>query len=535
MFFMICLILSFAFFSYKRLLISLLFFQQERYKNINFLKFIFHKLQLIDKNLTCVVFLYSILSIAKKSYVIDASVLSILFILFGIMQLNPFANNNKNKLDMTYKTKIILGLSSLISISFSVFIFYNMYNLENYCLCNVIGYLLLLIQILPFILIISNLIFHPLEMIAKYKYVKDAKKKLNQLNPIVIAITGSFGKTSTKNILFHILSSVVPTLTTERSINTLLGISKVIKKNLKKHHKYFIVEVGTSGPGKIQTICNLIKPKFGILTAIGFAHFENFKNQDALAKEKLSLIHSVEKNNGFSIINKCQVEEKFIPNIKNVSFLSNKIVNDDDFSVINIMQNINGISFDLVYQNNIHKISAPIFGTHQAYNISMAIIMANKIGIPMDTILATLASLKQVEHRLEVKKHSDGITIIDDGFNSNMDGFLSALDTLKALAVDGRAILITPGMVDLGNKHKEQHIQVALKAIDVCDIVIAVVPDRIKDFVDTFKQNMKHNQQIILVDSFKEALMWTSQNTKKGDVILYENDLPDVFETKIKI
>lgn len=526
---------AFAFFAYKRLIASLFFFQQERYNNLSFLKFIFHKLQLIDKNLTCLLFLYAILSVAKKNFYIDSIVLSVLFLSFAFLQFNPFSKNNKHSLDWTFKAKFLIIISMLISIAISSCLFYHLKNLSPYCFCSVVVYLLLLIQSLPFLLIFSNLLLQPAQYIIKSYYIRSAKIKLNTFHPTIIAITGSFGKTSTKNILFHILNSVASTITTDRSVNTLLGIAKFIKNNLKKHHKYFIVEVGTSSPGKIQKICNLIKPNFGILTAIGFAHFQNFKNQTELAKEKLSLILSVHKNNGFSIINKLQVNENFIPNIDNLSFLSNTIENQNDFSIANVSQNQNGISFDLIYLNHTYKISAPIFGTHQAYNISMAIIMANKIGVPMNTILATIPSLQQVEHRLEVKKLDNGITIIDDAFNSNVDGFLSALDTLKALSINGRAILITPGMVELGNKHKEQHVKVALKALQVCDIVIAVIPERIKDFVDTFKRNMKPSQNIILVDSFKDAYTWISQNSIKGDVILYENDLPDLFEVKIKI
>ena len=528
-------IISFLFFAYKRSLLSLQFLQQEGYENKSFLKFIFHKLQLIDKNLTVVVFLYSVLSVGYKNYLIDISVLSIIFLIFAFLQYNPLSGKAKKQLILTHRATRILWVSMGINLFVSSIIFYELSILTNYCLCLELGYLLLLIQAIPFILIISNIILKPFEVFVRYKYVNEAKQILDDVNPVVIGITGSFGKTSTKNILYHIVSSLAPTLTTARSINTLMGICQVIRSDLKKNHKYFIVEVGTSAIGKIKKICNLIKPKFGILTAIGFAHFANFKTQENLANEKLDLIKAVEKNNGISVINSLQVDKKFIPNKNNIFILDDKITDEKHYKLSNIKQDLSGISFTLSYSKNDYFITAPIYGLHQANNISLAFIMALKLGIPAETIIATLKTLKQVEHRLEVKKQSNGITIIDDGFNSNVDGFISALDTLKTLSQKGRAILITPGMVDLGKKHKEQHIEVAKHALKTCDIVVAVVPDRIKDFVETFEKSMNKNQQIILVDSFKEALIWTSENTKSGDVILYENDLPDVFETKIKI
>ncbi|MGN0929080.1 MAG: Mur ligase family protein [Alphaproteobacteria bacterium] len=528
--------IAFIFFAYKRSLLSLHFFQQEGYENKNFFKFIFHKLQLIDKYLTVVIFLYTVFSIAYKNYTIDMLALFVIFTLFAFIQFNPMSANSKKKLVLTLRAKRILYLSVLIDSVFAGMIFYNLHNLKNYCLCEEVGYLLLLIQAIPFMLIVSNILLKPFEIFIRHKYVKEAEKKLDEVKPVVIGITGSFGKTSTKNILHHIVSSVAPTLTTARSINTLMGITQVIRSDLKKNHKYFIVEVGTSAKGKIKKICSLIKPKFGILTAVGFAHFANFKNQESLAKEKMDLIKSVNSNNGVSVINTLQVDKKFIPaDIKNIIFLSDSVENKNTYKISDIVQNINGISFVLSFDRKNYKIEAPIFGLHQANNISMAFIMAVKLGIPVDTIIASLKTLKQVEHRLEVKKQADGTVIIDDGFNSNVDGFISALGTLKTLATNGRAILITPGMVELGKKHKEQHIRVAKEALLKCDIVIAVVPERIKDFVDTFKNSMNKNQQIILVDSFKEALIWTAKNVHKGDVILYENDLPDLFEAKIKI
>ena len=389
------------------------------------------------------------------------------------------------------------------------------------------GYMILFIQSLPFMLVLSNILLSPIEIFVKHHYVAEAKSILNKYKPIVIGITGSFGKTSTKNILNHILSSVASSMTTARSINTLMGITQVIREELKPSYKYFIVEVGTSKKGRIKKICNLVKPQYGILTAIGSAHFESFKSKDAIAREKFDLIKSVINNNGSYIINSALVDEKYIKRFH---------ADRTDFAVSNIDVSSKGISFELKYNRQKYKISAPIFGIHQAQNISLAFIMALKLGIPADTIIASLKTLPQTEHRLEVKQQ-DGLTIIDDAFNSNIDGFKSALSTLKILASEkkGRAILITPGMVELGQEHDSQHKEVAKTALDTCDIVIAVVPERIKAFVDKFTAEKSVNQEIILVNTLAEARKWLAANSKHNDVVLYENDLPDVFEAKIKI
>ena len=524
-------LISFLFFAYKRTIFYSLFFQQERYSTKSFLKFIFHKYQLIDKRLSIILFFYTIFATGTKIYLLDIIVMSSLFIIFGFLTPNPTSGFAKKKIDFTKRLKRILSITFVYDVFFAISLFFYTYKLETkgiYCFCEIMGYMILLIQILPLSLILANITLVPFELYIKQKYINEAKSKLEKYHPIVIGITGSFGKTSTKNILNHILSSVSTSMTTKRSINTLMGITQVIREELKSAYKYFIVEVGTSNKGRIKKICKLVKPQYGILTAIGSAHFENFKSKDAIAKEKFDLIKSVKSRNGKYIINPSLVDDKYIKKYK-----ADKI----NFSVNNISVSISGISFKLNYNKNTYDISAPIFGIHQAENISLAFIMALNLGIPADTIIASLKTLPQTEHRLEVKAQTNGSIIIDDAFNSNISGFKSALDTLSILAKEkkGRAILITPGMVELGSEHDNQHKEVALKALDTCDIVIAVVPERIKSFVDTFKKDKKQNQEIILVNNLKEAQDWLNTNIKANDVVLYENDLPDIFETKINI
>ncbi len=518
------------FFTYKRTLFYSLFFQQEHYSNYSFVKFIFNKFQLIDKRLSVILFFYTIFATGTKIYKLDMIILSILFLSFAILTPNPRSSFAKKQLDITKRLKRILEVSFVFDIFILLSIFTYIYKLDvknSYCFCEVMGYMILFIQSLPFVLIFGNIILSPLEIFVKHHYVAEAKSILKKYNPIVIGITGSFGKTSTKNILNHILSSVASSMTTARSINTLMGITQVIREELKPSCKYFIVEVGTSKKGRIKKICNIVKPQYGILTAIGSAHFESFKSKDAIAKEKFDLIKSVVNNNGSYIINPFLVDEKYIK-----KFHTDKT--NFDISDVNI--SLKGIDFKLKYNKQKYNISAPIFGVHQAQNISLAFIMALKLGIPADTIIASLKTLPQTEHRLEVKSE-DGLTIIDDAFNSNVDGFKSALSTLKILTTEkkGRAILITPGMVELGKEHDKQHKEVAKVALDTCDVVIAVVPERIKTFVDKFTTEKSVNQEIILVNTLAEARKWLSANSKRNDVILYENDLPDVFETKIKI
>ena len=520
---------AFLFFVYKRTLFYGLFFQQERYSTKSFLHFIFHKFQLIDKKLSLILFLYTIIATGTKNYLLDICVTTVLYLIFAITTPNPFSISwTKQKLSLTNRMKRIFEIAFILDLIIASSLFYYAYSLPSYCFCEIAGYLIFTIQLLPFSLIIANLFLSPVELFVRHKYIAEAKSKLDSCHPIVIGITGSFGKTSTKNILNHILSSVSSSMTTARSINTIMGITKVIREELKPSYKYFIVEIGTSSKGKISKICRLVKPKYGILTAIGTAHLENFKTQDAIAREKFDMIKSIIRNDGAYIINPYLVDNKYLKKFNAIP---------TDFQVDNLLLNLEGIKFTLTYEKKSYEISAPIYGLHQAQNISMAFIMAVKLGLSPTTIIASLKSLPQTEHRLEVKKSAGFPTIIDDAFNSNISGFKSALNTLHTLSTEqkGRAILITPGMVELGSQHDAQHIEVAKCALSNCDIVIAVVPDRIRAFIDTFAKGKSAPQELILVNTLKEAQNWVSLNAKSKDVILYENDLPDVFEAKINI
>ncbi len=530
--FFIC-YLSFLFFSYKRLFFYGLFFQQEEYNNKSFFKFIFNKSSLIDKKLSAILFFYSLYAITAKNYLLDMFIMTALFLIFAFLTPNPTNAKFKKKLILTTRMKRLFQVSAFLFLNvfhiLSVVAYvYTLHLSETYCLCNFLGYIFLNIQILPFLFIFSNILLSPFEWYIKGKYIKQAKEKLQKYNPVVIGITGSFGKTSLKNIVNHILSSVSNSFTTARSINTLMGITRVIREDLQENHKFFIVEIGTDGPGQIEKIVNLVKPKYGVLTAIGTAHLKKFKTIDAIAKEKFFLIENVKKTGGEYFINAKMISEKYLKKYD---------VSPTIFDIKNLKTTLKGIEFDLFYNTKTYHIFTPVLGEHQADNISLAFIIAMKLGVEVETIIATLKNLPQTEHRLEVKNKDNNITIIDDAFNSNIFGFKSALHTLNVIATEkkGRAILITPGMVELGNLHDKQHSEIAEIAIKTADVAIAVVPERIASFVNTFKAGKTKKQELVLVNSLVEAQKWLDINIKANDTILYENDLPDIYEFKINI
>jgi UDP-N-acetylmuramoyl-tripeptide--D-alanyl-D-alanine ligase len=372
----------------------------------------------------------------------------------------------------------------------------------------------------PVFIMLGNTIMSPIEKyIVQGRYLREAKAILKKHNPVVIGITGSFGKTSIKNILHHILNSYTASFATKRSINTIMGIVRVIREEMTSPPKFFVAEVGIGDTGQMLPIMKFLDPHYGIVSSIGSPHLENFGTMDIVAREELRTSKAVAKNGGKTILSARHIAPEYIK--KHGS--PNDIIFTGE-EIENIKQTLDGISFTLNYEGNKYKISAPIFGKHQADNIAVSFIMARMMGVSAENIILSLKSLKQTEHRLEVRQEG-GFTVIDDSFNSNMAGFISALETGDEIKGKNKFILITPGMVELGDRHAEEHTAVGKVANKLADWVVAVNPDRVRDFTGQID-----SKKLIEVVSLGKAREWLAANAKAGDVVLYENDLPDYYQ-----
>ncbi len=415
------------------------------------------------------------------------------------------------------------------------------------------------VQMLPFTLVFGNMTLAPYEASTQKKFYNEAQQKLNEVNPIVIGITGSYGKTSVKHILGHILKTSAPTLMTPGSVNTLMGITRIIREQLEPQCKYFIVEMGAYGPGSIASLCKLTPPHYGIISSIGHAHYERFKTLETVVEAKYELAEDVLSRQGTMIVHEKTLKFEHSRNIRHkamdhfivcgepmrtkeprseqeFSYLS-----PDDLNILSVEQTPKGLCVNIKWKDEKYTLRAPLYGIHHGHNIALAFACAMSLGMEAKDIKAALARVPQIRHRLEVKASSDGTMIIDDAFNSNPPGFRSALHVLGVLAHDlkenkgaGRAILITPGMVELGEAHSEVHRTIGALASEICDIVVVVKSERIPTFIEGIKAGKK--QPILKTfDTFADAQKWVIDQKKEGDVILIENDLPDIYEQVLKI
>lgn len=525
-----------VYFAWKRLRTLLQFYQQEEYDTPRFARFIFSGYgQLIDKKLSFILLLVFLSDYYFISFPFSYTICLFIMIFYAGFEKDP-TQHGKKKLVLTSRAKRIyygaLTLSIIAAISISHFI------RDPYHGLAFIGF----IQALPFLLIAANSTWAPYEKTVQKKFRDEAVKILNKCQPTIIGITGSYGKTSVKHTLAHILSNAAPTLSTPGSINTEMGIVRIIREQLKPEHQFFIVEMGAYGIGSIERLCKLTPPHHGILTAIGNAHYERFKTLDNVAQAKFELHHAVKNKAGKFIINLDQVEHKFIQqqagNADGNQLIS--VGENGIYKIENPIFNADGLYFELNHIHDKNKsitVEAPLFGQHQIANVALATAMAIELGVPHETIRAALKTAPQIKHRLEVQRYAGSATIIDDAYNANPTGFLSALSVLDILgkAKNGRRILTTPGMVELGALHNEKHHELGQKSGQFADIILVIKADRIPTFVTGAKETISDPANIHMFATFHEAKDWLDKNAQAQDVILYENDLPDLYERKISL
>lgn len=575
----ILLITSITFFTLKRNLSYLHIFQQQEYDNHRMFAWIINNLA-IDKRLSItllITFYINLLIFYKFNFLHNLSKLIITNFL-TILPISIIAYLEKDPLKfakkpliLTDRAKRIYYLALFMNFVGTLGILSLKINLRYYLI-----QLLLIIHLIPLYLIVANILLIPLEKYIQHNYWKLATSILTKYKPLIIGITGSFGKTTVKHFLGHILQQVDHTLITSGSINTPMGIVKTIREELNASHKYFIVEMGAYQIGSINKICQLTPPNFGIITAVGSAHYERFKDLENVAYTKFELAEAVIKNvaKNVAAISNDNIDSK-IKVIINQQVLNteyakkylqehNKVIDvlDPNASISNIVQLKSGLTWDLNIDGIIYKISTPIFGIHNVTNISLACLAAFYLNVPIPIIINSLKTMPQVNHRLEIKQQNN-YTIIDDSYNANPDGFKSALELLNFLQtsqanqiytsaspdnqvnqnnstskmIKGRKILITPGLIELGDKHEEEHFKLGMLAAKYVDILIIINLNRIKSFLVGFKQNITVGQQtqILTLDSWQQAQNWLNNNCRPNDIVLIANDLPDLYENKMQI
>jgi len=340
------------------------------------------------------------------------------------------------------------------------------------------------------------------EKILFKSFKKSASKKLHRnKNLKIIAITASYGKTSIKNFLFEILSLKYKVYKTPRSINTLAGIVQDINNNLEEDVDFYIVEAGAREQGDIDEIARFINPHVAIVGQIGEQHIEYFKSLENIRNTKMELLNSN------------RLEKSFVHVSTNVK--DNDAVTIYGNNLKNIIANLDGIDFEIILEDKIEKFHTSLLGAFNTNNLEVVILVSLYLVLSLVLIKNGIKNISTVEHRLQ-KIEANGKLIIDDSYNGNLQGMMSSYELISSYK--GRRVIVTPGIVESNTESNEK---LALKIDEVFDLVI--ITGKVNQKI--LNKFIQKAEKIILKDKDKlQAIL--SQNTYKGDLILFSNDAP---------
>ena len=427
------------------------------------------------------------------------------------------AFGDKNKINFTNRLKRFLFCDFLLIFVLFFLVFYFTENIYINIAMIFVG-----IIFLPLFMVISHFLCLPIEKLVMDFYIKKATKKLSLMPCKKIAITGSFGKTTTKNILLQILSQKYKVCATPKSYNTPMGVCKTILENLTEKDDFFIVEMGARHKGDIAFLCKLVGVDYGILTPVGKCHIETFKSLDNVEKTKFELCENV-KN--FVVINgKSDSNLKLYENCEKKKYL---ICTNESFAYASGVQ-VKDLKtfFTLHIDKTKIEVSTSLFGKSNVDNIVVASALAYLLGVNILDIKKGIESLKPIPHRLELIK---GFAyVLDDSYNSNFSGFKQALEVLSNFK--GKKILVTPGMVELGSEQFELNFQIAKNMAKVCDEIVVMNKVNREAILKGLREEKFDEKRIHLATSRKEQTEILKKIITKDSVVLFENDLPDNYK-----
>ncbi|PIS09145.1 hypothetical protein COT75_02700 [Candidatus Beckwithbacteria bacterium CG10_big_fil_rev_8_21_14_0_10_34_10] len=360
--------------------------------------------------------------------------------------------------------------------------------------------------LVPLTVFLASFITHLFMLPLKQLIINLAKKKISRANNLlVIGITGSYGKTAVKEILSHLLSSFYNVLKTPMNCNTKLGIANLILNNLRARHEILVVEMGAYKKGEIKEICEMVKPKIGIITGINEQHLELFGSIDKTQWAKFELIKSLPKD-GLAVFN---AKSQYMNRLIKASRVQNK-----------------------VYGKRKGKFKTGLPGEWNKENIEAALIVSDYLKMSKVKLLERIAALNKISLGLEVSRGIKGARVIDDTYSSNPAGFMVALEMLKKTRGTPK-VLITPGIIELGKSSDNIHKKIAKEAGSFCSHIFLTKPD----FKESFEKGLgKPKAEAILeVEEDELELIEKLKNIlRHGSAVLLEGRLPHYLVKKIK-
>ncbi len=512
---------------------SLHMLQQNLYnENNRYLKWVFHNY----KNYFDLDLCFILIAIIGHLVVYDLeffsnvcmSLLAVMALFLGHRQKRKMqSEQNKKPLVVTKRVKRLIFTTIVLYAIPSLFIALNNNNCFIWLMFLILSIMTLFNNLIIFV---ANIINFPYEKSVYLYYKNKAQSKLKSMQNLkIIGITGSYGKTSSKNILSDILNVKYNALPTPRNLNTYNGLIMTVNNHMDKFTDIFIAEMGAYVKGEIAGLCRLVKPKYGILTTIGTAHLETFGSEENIVQGKFELIESL-PSDGFAILNgddHKQVSYKLKNDVRCIWIGINNP--DVDVRATNIKCSNDGTTFDVCIKNDKNKytFNTKLLGNHNVYNILSGIACGIEFGIEMDDLIYAVHGVKPVEHRLELKNLGN-FYMIDDAYNSNPVGARNACNVLGMMP--GVKVVVTPGMIELGAKEDEYNKEFGKQIAEVADYAVLIGKNKTKPIYDGLVEKGFDKEKIVVFNDVRAAYPFITNLAEKKEVYaLFENDLPDTY------
>lgn len=380
----------------------------------------------------------------------------------------------------------------------------------------------------PRVLLLADVLMTPVQRSINARFLKAARARLAEVAPTVVGITGSFGKTSTKNAIARLLGPPDRVLATPGSFNTPLGICRTINEQLSPDHRHLIVEMGAYGEGEIAELMDFVQPSIGVLTAIGPAHLERFGSMDAIRRAKYEVVRHL-PDGGTAVMN---VDD---PEVRSLADETSRVgvvrygidaAGRPDVTASDIAYSSSGTSFTVTAGGESVPFNTRLLGRHSVGHVLAGVGVGLASGRSLTEMAAAAAELEPVEHRLQLIHGTGGVTVIDDAYNSNPDGAAAALEVLASME-GAQKVVVTPGIIELGELQESANREFGMKAGAVADHLL-VVARLNRDAIVAGANGGR--SKVETFDTLAAATERMKQILKAGDIVLFENDLPDQLE-----
>lgn len=383
----------------------------------------------------------------------------------------------------------------------------------------------------PLLVALANWLNTPVEKAIANRYVEDARRRLAAMPELtVIGVTGSFGKTSTKYFLHTLLSTKYNVLMTPGNYNTTLGVVRAVREQLSPTHQIFLCEMGARHPGDIKEICDLVRPQYGVITAVGEQHLESFGTVENIADTKFELYDAIPpEGKVFLNFDNSVIREKAEAK-GGKQIVCYGLEGRRDYLASEIAVTAGGTEFTMTAPDGQSlRYRTRLLGEHNVQNIAAAVAVCHQLGISLEQLAPAVRRLESAPHRMQMIRGGGAYTVIDDAYNSNPKGAEAALRTLSMC--QGLRILVTPGMVELGEKEFELNFEFGRQAAACCDYAALVNPRQAEPIRQGMLEAGFPPEKLMVADTLQQALAFAQTCGQLGQprFVLLENDLPDNY------